>query len=80
MARRRFTDIPQNMQALVTQWGLDPLWETALPKNHTKVSDFPARVGEAGDSASARTIRTFMSSATGCIGTTNAGCGTPISR
>ncbi len=40
----RFTDIPKHLQALVTQWGLDPLWETALPKSKTRASDFGARV------------------------------------
>jgi hypothetical protein len=41
---KRFTDIPQAMQPLVTQWGLDPLWDTALPKSKTRITDFPARV------------------------------------
>jgi len=40
----RFTDIPDKKQLLVTQWGLDPVWETALPKNATRATDFPARV------------------------------------
>ena len=40
----RFTDIPQDMQTLVTQWGLDPLWQTTLPKSLTRETDFPARV------------------------------------
>ncbi|MEM9551196.1 MAG: hypothetical protein AAGA05_08480, partial [Pseudomonadota bacterium] len=40
----RFTDIPPEMQALVTQWGMDPLWDTALPKTRTRASDFPDRV------------------------------------
>lgn len=40
----RFTDIPDRMQHLVTQWGLDPLWDTTLPKTRTSVADFPARV------------------------------------
>jgi hypothetical protein len=39
-----FTDIPSALVPLVTQWGLDPLWDTALPKHRTHVSDFPARV------------------------------------
>jgi hypothetical protein len=39
-----FTAIPKQMQELVTQWGLDPLWETALPSSRTRVTDFPARV------------------------------------
>jgi hypothetical protein len=44
----RFTDIPARMLPLVTQWGLDPLWDTALPKTKISVSDFSARVvGEA---------------------------------
>lgn len=40
----RFTDVPAHMQALVTQWGLDPLWDTALPKSKTSITDFTARV------------------------------------
>jgi len=40
----RFTDIPDKMQALVTQWGLDPLWDTTYPKNRTRAADFPAHV------------------------------------
>lgn len=40
----RFTDVPARMQPLVTQWGLDPLWDTMLPKNQTRMADFPARV------------------------------------
>ncbi len=40
----RFTDIPTPMVPLVTQWGLDPLWDTVLPKNSTRIADFPARV------------------------------------
>jgi hypothetical protein len=40
----RFTDIPAHMQPLVTQWGLDPLWDTDLPKTRTNASDFTARV------------------------------------
>ncbi len=41
---RPFTDIPSALVPLVTQWGLDPLWETVLPKHRTRISDFPARV------------------------------------
>jgi hypothetical protein len=39
-----FTDIPTDMQALVTQWGVDPLWGSALPKYRTREIDFAARV------------------------------------
>jgi hypothetical protein len=39
-----FTDITTPMVPLVTQWGRDPLWDTALPKYRTSVSDFTARV------------------------------------
>ena len=28
---QRFTDILSRMQSLVTQWGMDPLWDTGLP-------------------------------------------------
>lgn len=41
---RRFTDIPAQMQTLVTQWGLDPVWSAALPKTRAGAADFPARV------------------------------------
>jgi hypothetical protein len=40
----RFTDIPARMLPLVTQWGLDPLWDTDLPKTKISASDFSARV------------------------------------
>ncbi len=40
----RFTDIPAEFQPLVTQWGLDPFWDSPLPKTQSKISDFPARV------------------------------------
>lgn len=40
----RFTDVPARMQSLVTQWGMDPLWDTAMPRTRTAVTDFPARV------------------------------------
>ena len=40
----RFTDIPARMLPMVTQWGIDPLWDTALPKTKVQVSDFSARV------------------------------------
>jgi len=29
---------------LVTQWGLDPLWDTTLPKFRSRIEGFPARV------------------------------------
>ena len=40
----RFTDIPDKKQSLVTQWGLDPMWDTTHPKSRTRAGDFPARV------------------------------------
>ena len=40
----RFTDIPKEFQPLVTQWGVDPFWDSSLPKTLTRVSDFSARV------------------------------------
>ncbi|PKP63561.1 MAG: hypothetical protein CVT86_04895, partial [Alphaproteobacteria bacterium HGW-Alphaproteobacteria-8] len=40
----RFTDISARMQTLVTQWGLDPLWDAALPKTRISSGDFAARV------------------------------------
>ncbi len=39
-----FTDIPADLQALVTQWGVDPLWSSTLPKHRTREADFAARV------------------------------------
>jgi hypothetical protein len=41
---KNFTDITAEMVPLATQWGLDPLWDSALPKYRTRASDFPARV------------------------------------
>lgn len=43
---RNFTDIPDNLVPLVTQWGMDPLWDTAQPKHRARASDFPARVAD----------------------------------
>jgi len=40
----RFTDIPAAFQPLVTQWGVDPFWDSPLPKTQMKTSDFPATV------------------------------------
>ncbi|MGC3937314.1 hypothetical protein ACOTTU_05870 [Roseobacter sp. EG26] len=40
----RFTDIPDKMQTHVTQWGLDPIWETAVSKSRARSTDFSARV------------------------------------
>jgi hypothetical protein len=39
-----FTDVTAPLVPLVTQWGLDPLWDTTLPKVRTRAADFPARV------------------------------------
>lgn len=39
----RFTDVPVPFQQLVTQWGMDPFWDSPLPKTLTKATDFPAR-------------------------------------
>jgi len=39
-----FNQIPDDMQGLVTQWGVDPLWDSRLPKHKTSVKDFGARV------------------------------------
>ncbi len=40
----KFDEVPAPMQALVTQWGMDPLWDTALPKALSRATDFTARV------------------------------------
>ncbi|MEO3413802.1 hypothetical protein AAFO92_03985 [Roseovarius sp. CAU 1744] len=39
-----FSSISEDMEKLVTQWGTDPLWETATPKQTIRDQDFPARV------------------------------------
>ncbi|WP_299848344.1 hypothetical protein [uncultured Roseovarius sp.] len=39
-----FNTITDDMEKLVTQWGTDPLWETAKPKKTIRDQDFPARV------------------------------------
>lgn len=39
-----FNQIADDMQGLVTQWGVDPLWDSRLPKHKTSVKDFGARV------------------------------------
>ncbi|MFD1158912.1 hypothetical protein [Roseovarius aestuarii] len=39
-----FSTITDDMEKLVTQWGTDPLWETAKPKKTIRDQDFPARV------------------------------------
>lgn len=41
---RPFTDIPAALVPIMSQWGLDPLWDTTLPKHRTRIEDFPARV------------------------------------
>ncbi|NYT63794.1 hypothetical protein H0A66_15860 [Alcaligenaceae bacterium] len=43
----RFADIPGPLQSLVTQWGLDPFWDTELTKPSITGTDFPARVAYA---------------------------------
>lgn len=40
----RFDTIPEPMMPFVTQWGLDPLFDTTLPKEMAKTGDFSARV------------------------------------
>lgn len=41
---KNFTDVPDALTPLVTQWGMDPLWDAPLPKHRTRAADFPARV------------------------------------
>lgn len=41
----RFTDIPKAMVPYVTQWGLDPLFDSAIPKSLCRANDFNARIG-----------------------------------
>ncbi len=43
-AGQKFAGMPDRLQPLVTQWGLDPLWDTVLPKEQVRATDFPARV------------------------------------
>ncbi|MDR0780014.1 MAG: hypothetical protein LBF16_04880, partial [Pseudomonadales bacterium] len=37
-------DIPADFQGLVTQWGMDPFWDSPKPKVRSIATDFPARV------------------------------------
>jgi len=39
-----FDTIPEPMMPFVTQWGLDPLFDTVLPKAMARASDFSAQV------------------------------------
>lgn len=39
-----FTAINAALLPFVTQWGMDPLWDTATPKPRIRAADFPARV------------------------------------
>lgn len=41
---KNFTDVPEEMTPLVTQWGMDPLWDAPPPAHRTRVADFAARV------------------------------------
>lgn len=40
----RFSDIPEDMQPLVSQWGLDPLFDSSLPRHMARASDFSLRI------------------------------------
>lgn len=44
VSQEEFAHIPKPFQGLVTQWGLDPLWDTAPPKLNVRAEDFPARI------------------------------------
>lgn len=39
-----FTAVTSALLPFVTQWGMDPLWDTATPKPRIRAADFPARV------------------------------------
>ncbi|CAB3922044.1 hypothetical protein LMG26858_05407 [Achromobacter anxifer] len=43
---QNFTSIPNALTPLVTQWGMDPLWDAPQPAHRTRVSDFAARVAD----------------------------------
>ncbi len=43
---QNFTEVPNTLTPLVTQWGMDPLWDAPQPKHRTRVSDFAARVAD----------------------------------
>jgi hypothetical protein len=43
---RPFNAIPANQSDRVTQWGLDPLWDSRLPSADAEAADFPLRVSE----------------------------------
>jgi len=39
-----FANIGNDMKPFVTQWGLDPIFDSLLPKEATRITDFPLRV------------------------------------
>lgn len=39
-----FTGMEDAVNPHVTQWGMDPLWDSALPSHRSRVADFPDRV------------------------------------
>lgn len=41
---KNFTDVPDALTPLVTQWGMDPFWDAPVPKHRTRAADFAARV------------------------------------
>jgi hypothetical protein len=46
-AKPSFSDIPQAQSDRVTQWGLDPLWQSSAPNAFAEASHFPRHVAQA---------------------------------
>jgi len=41
-----FTGMEEAVSHHVTQWGMDPLWDSSLPSHRSRVTDFPDRVAD----------------------------------
>lgn len=42
-----FSEVPAEYQQFVTQWGVDPFWDSPRPKARARATDFPLRVMDA---------------------------------
>jgi len=42
-----FNEVPPEYQQFVTQWGVDPFWDSPRPKTRARATDFPLRVMDA---------------------------------
>jgi len=45
--RAKFDAVPPALVTYVTQWGIDPLFDSILPADNTRAADFPLRVASA---------------------------------